>query len=186
MRKLSYICGAHYISIIYLLSGNDNPYRNIDDCLAMGHARETWRIYTAEMRCVVSNPVREAFVIYSSYYAHYTPNQPSAGRSGRCSSQKSIPEPQVRPRQDGRMGQVPHLGLLPARLRSQAERRRQRQGSGHSADELHRPHQCPAGAQEGGHGRELTHRHGHRRDPVVFYFLETEKNARNEKKNYIK
>lgn len=66
MKKLSYICGAHYISIIYLLSGNDNPYRNIDDCLAMGHAWETWRIYTAEMRCVVSNPVREAFVIYSS------------------------------------------------------------------------------------------------------------------------
>ena len=45
MKKLSYICGAHYISIIYLLSGNDNPYRNIDDCLAMGHARETWRKY---------------------------------------------------------------------------------------------------------------------------------------------
>ena len=54
------------------------------------------------------------------------------------------------------MGQVPDLGLLPSRLRSQAERRRQRQGSGHSADELHCPHQCPAGTQEGGHGRELT------------------------------
>ena len=49
--------------ILYLLAGNDNPYRNIDDCLAMGHARETWCIYTAEMLCVVSNPVREAFVI---------------------------------------------------------------------------------------------------------------------------
>ncbi len=108
------------------------------------------------MRCVLDNPVREAFVIFSVNYVQHTPNQPSAGRSGRCSSQKSIPEPQMRPRQDGRMGQVPHLGLLPARLRSQAERRRQRQGSGHGADELHRPHQCPAGAQEGGHGRELT------------------------------
>ena len=31
----------------------------------MGRVRETWRKYTAEMRCVVSNPVREAFVIYS-------------------------------------------------------------------------------------------------------------------------
>ena len=157
MKKLSYICGAYNISPIFcFLSGNDNPYRNIDDCLAMGRVRETWRKYTAEMRCVVSNPVREAFVIFSVNYAYNTPNQPSAGRSGRCSSQKSIPEPQMRPRQDGRMGQVPHLGLLPARLRSQAERRRQGQGSGHSADELHCPHQCPAGTQEGGHGRELT------------------------------
>ena len=101
MKKLSYICGAYNISpIFYLLAGNDNPYRNIDDCLAMGRVRETWRKYTAEMRCVVSNPVREAFVIYSVNYAYNTPNQPSAGRSGRCSSQKSIPEPQMRPRQD--------------------------------------------------------------------------------------
>ena len=53
MKKLSYICGAHYISIIYLLSGNDNPYRNIDDCLAMGHARETWRkIYGRDVVCL--------------------------------------------------------------------------------------------------------------------------------------
>ena len=66
MKKMSYICSAYNISpIFYLLAGNDNPYRNIDDCLAMGRARETWRKYTAEMRCVVSNPVREAFVIYS-------------------------------------------------------------------------------------------------------------------------
>ena len=138
----------------------------------MGHAWETWCIYMAEMLCVVSNPVREAFVIFSVNYAYYTQHQPSAGRSGRCSSQKSLPEPQMRPCQDGRMGQVPHLGLLPARLRGQAERRRQGQGSGHGADELHRPHQCPAGAQEGGHGRELTHRygHGHRRNPVAFLF----------------
>ena len=122
----------------------------------MGHAWETWCIYTAEMLCVVSNPVREAFVIYSVNYTYYTQHQPSAGRSGRCSSQKSLPEPQVRPRQDRRLGQVPDLGLLQARLRSQAERRRQGQRSGHSADELHRPCQCPAGTQEGGHGRELT------------------------------
>ena len=53
------------------------------------------------MRCVLDNPVREAFVIYSVNYVQHTPNQPSAGRSGRCSSQKSIPEPQMRPRQDG-------------------------------------------------------------------------------------
>ena len=129
----------------------------------------------------MSNPVREAFVIFSVNYAQYTPIQPSAGRSGRCSSQKSIPEPQMRPRQDGRMGQVPHLGLLPARLRSQAERRRQRQGSGHSADELHRPHQCPAGTQEGGHGRELTHRYGPRSNPGAFFIPEPKKLARNEK-----
>ena len=64
MKKLSYLCGAYNIyPILYLLAGNDNPYRNIDDCLAMGRVRETWRKYTAEMRCVVSNPVREAFVI---------------------------------------------------------------------------------------------------------------------------
>lgn len=31
--------------IFCFLSGNDNPYRNIDDCLAMGYARETWRKY---------------------------------------------------------------------------------------------------------------------------------------------
>ena len=31
--------------IFYLLAGKDNPYRNIDDCLAMGYARETWRKY---------------------------------------------------------------------------------------------------------------------------------------------
>ena len=41
----------------------------------MGHARETWCIYTAEMLCVVSNPVREAFVIYSVNYAYYTQHQ---------------------------------------------------------------------------------------------------------------
>ena len=60
-----YLCRKLHITALFL-AGNDNPYRNIDDCLAMGHARETWRIYTAEMLCVVSNPVREAFVIYNS------------------------------------------------------------------------------------------------------------------------
>jgi len=31
--------------IFCFLAGTDNPYRNIDDCLAMGYARETWRKY---------------------------------------------------------------------------------------------------------------------------------------------
>ena len=151
----------------------------------MGYARETWRKYIRQ-KCGVCWTTLYARL--SSFlvliYVQHTPNQPSAGRSGRCSSQKSIPEPQMRPRQDGRMGQVPHLGLLPARLRSQTERRRQGQGSGHSADELHRPHQCPAGTQEGGHGRELTHRHGHRRNPVVFLFR-NKIFAYNDKKNLV-
>ena len=48
-----YLWRYKHITHLFLLSGNDNPYRNIDDCLAMGHARETWRkIYGRDVVCL--------------------------------------------------------------------------------------------------------------------------------------
>ena len=108
------------------------------------------------MLCVCSNPVREAFVIYSVIMLQTRNINRQQAEAAAAAVRNLFPNLKCVHARTG-MGQVPHLGLLPARLRSQAERRRQRQGSGHSADELHCPHQCPAGTQEGGHGRELTH-----------------------------
>ena len=77
------------------------------------------------MRCVVSNPVREAFVIYKCYNAYNTPITVTGGQEGRRRRHDSISEPQERPRPDGRLGQVRIWGYcrLPSGKKQDAKAR---------------------------------------------------------------